>query len=207
MADTMRVVVSVRAPSDSKTRDLEMPATTPLGDLACHIAVALGWVDRADLPASLNVFAEEGGAALPAEKSLQDLDMWDGATLIIGWPPASKLEMAEGAEAMLRSTSGQLYRLLHARYRLGRRSTTTAAQADALPLLDLRDESEGATVSREHALLVCDRNEWILTARETSNGTSVNDEPLLPGADRVLCTGDRIMLGDVKLTFLVGQKK
>lgn len=50
--------------------------------------------------------------------------------------------------------------------------------------------------SRRHFLIQATANGWILSDLKSTNGTSINGRPLLPGHVHTLAQGDRIIVGD-----------
>lgn len=56
-------------------------------------------------------------------------------------------------------------------------------------------------VSKRHARVGFEQNRFVVYDENSTNGTYVNDEPLTPGAARVLESGDVIRLGNTTLLF------
>lgn len=61
---------------------------------------------------------------------------------------------------------------------------------------------DDASVSKRHAYFEELDGVWRIFDADSSAGTQVNNEPLEPGASRVLVSGDRITLGYVEMMFL-----
>lgn len=62
---------------------------------------------------------------------------------------------------------------------------------------------DDASISKRHAWFEPgDADSWRLHDADSSAGTQVNSDPVLPGAPVSLTSGDRIMLGYVELMFL-----
>lgn len=201
MAEVPRVVVTVYRHGDSRGCDLEVSAATPMQQLARDIAVALRWVQSGADAAGFQVAAEPGGVALPSDQSLAALNLWDGSILVISTPPAVVDDTAQSGPALVTASGRRL--ALHApRYSIGRRPLNGDAVGDGAPLLDLRDEPGGPTVSRLHAELTAHGGFWVLRPHSTMNATLVNGELLPEGATHTLCDGERIAFGDVELTYL-----
>jgi hypothetical protein len=79
-----RVIVSVKRADLDWSRDLELPADMPMGQLAPMIAGALRW-PLAETPDRLNGYAVEArpsGHEFRANESLAHAGVWDGAWLV-----------------------------------------------------------------------------------------------------------------------------
>jgi len=61
---------------------------------------------------------------------------------------------------------------------------------------------DDASVSKRHAWFEESDDTWRICDADSSAGTLVNNEPLVPGSPRVLVSGDRITLGYVEVMFL-----
>jgi serine/threonine protein kinase len=82
------------------------------------------------------------------------------------------------------------------------RSATYSEQA---PDVDLADHGGGqAGVSRMHARLTCAEGRWYLEDLNSTNGTGVNGQALLPGEPVGLNDGDMIQFGSMSVTFYGG---
>jgi len=85
---------------------------------------------------------------------------------------------------------------------IGRRDARTGF----LPDVDLSDHAKGLTVSRRHARLFQRQSRWYIQSAPTArNGTFVSGRWLAPGQESIVKEGDEIRLGDVTLTFHIGQ--
>ena len=60
------------------------------------------------------------------------------------------------------------------------------------------------TVSRPHAFLVKEKQQWKLFDLGSINGTAVNNQPVTGGKAQMLCDGDRIMFGGTMTVFHTG---
>lgn len=203
MADMHRVVVTVYRHGDSRGCDLEVSAATPVQELARDIAVALRWVQSDADSAGFRVVAEPGGFTLPSDQGLAALNLWDGSILVISTPSAVVDDGAQDGPALV-TPSGRRLALRAPLYKIGRRSLNGEEVGDGAPLLDLRVEPGGPTVSRHHADLTAHAGFWVLRPQSTMNATLVNGKLLPEGATHTLCDGERIAFGDVELTYLAG---
>jgi len=201
MAEMHRVVVTVYRHGDSRGCDLEVSGATPVQELARDIAVALRWMQSNAASDGFQMVAEPGGTTLPGDQSLAALDLWDGSILVISTPPAVVDDAARNGPALV-TASGRRLALRAPRYSIGRRPLNGEVGGDGAPLLDLRDEPGGPTISRFHADLTAHDGFWVLRPRKTMNATLVNGELLPEGATHTLCDGERIAFGDVEVTYL-----
>ena len=74
---------------------------------------------------------------------------------------------------------------------LGRASEAEGYRPD----IDMTFYDEGDYVSRRHAQLTKEREGYFVTDLGSSNGTTVNGQPLVPHQARLLRNGDRIKVG------------
>ena len=72
---------------------------------------------------------------------------------------------------------------------------------DYRPDFDMTFYDEGDYVSRRHARITKGRRGYFITDLGSSNGTTVNEEPLVPHRARLLRNGDRIQVGLVVIQF------
>lgn len=111
---------------------------------------------------------------------------------------AKKVSAVAGDRASLRITrgpqQGQIFALLKEEQYIGR-STPSSNWEIAL---------QDPTVSRPHAFLVKEQDQWKLFDLGSVNGTAVNNQPVTGGEARKLRNGDRIMFGGTLTVFHTG---
>lgn len=111
---------------------------------------------------------------------------------------AKKVSAVAGDRASLRITrgpqQGQIFALLKEELYIGR-STPKSNWEIAL---------QDPTVSRPHAFLVKEQDQWKLFDLGSVNGTAVNNRPVTGGEARKLRDGDRIMFGGTLTVFHTG---
>jgi serine/threonine protein kinase len=102
--------------------------------------------------------------------------------------------------ASLLADNGKSFALASEKVVLGRDSITKNIKND----IDLTDLDEKKIVSRRHAMVQSQNNEFILQDLESRNGTFINGERLSPNQTHVLTSGDVIEFGSggAKLTFI-----
>jgi hypothetical protein len=198
------VLISVRREGETQGHNLEVPAEVPAEQLSDMLARALGWErTRSGQPAGYAIVKESSGQIVRGHETLADVGVWDGAGLVLR-PKAGAPEKVL-RPAVLESSTQRRYQLIYPKMRIGR-SQADAADSDAqLDLIDLRDEPEGQTVSRNHALAVYTNGDWALIPfGKTENPTLVNDRPIDPDRPYQLLDGARVQLGGVRLSFQLG---
>lgn len=201
----LRVIIHVRREGDAVGHDLEVPAEVAAEQLAEMLTKALG-LEHVQ-PGQLDSFAlvTASGQLLRGHETLADVGVWDGATLFLR-PTAGAPEKVQHP-AVLVSKTQRRYPLTYSKMRIGRGSAKAADPGTLLDLVDLRDESEGKTVSRNHALALYMNGHWSLIAfSQAENGTYVNDTPITPDLAFHLQDGDRVEFGDVGLVFHLTQE-
>ena len=111
---------------------------------------------------------------------------------------AERVSAVSGDRASLRITRGpqrgQIFALLKEELYIGR-STPSSNWEIAL---------QDPTVSRPHAFLAKDDNQWKLFDLGSINGTAVNSQPITGGKAHLLRDGDRIMFGGTLTVFQTG---
>jgi pSer/pThr/pTyr-binding forkhead associated (FHA) protein len=80
---------------------------------------------------------------------------------------------------------------------LGRASEAEGYQPD----FDMTFYDDGDYVSRRHARITKGRAGYFISDLGSSNGTTVNGQPIEPNRARILCDGDRIKVGLVVIEF------
>jgi pSer/pThr/pTyr-binding forkhead associated (FHA) protein len=81
---------------------------------------------------------------------------------------------------------------------LGRASEAEGYRPD----FDMTFYDDGDYVSRRHARITKGRAGYFVTDMESSNGTTVNGQPLIPQRAHLLRNGDHIKVGLVVIQFL-----
>ncbi len=85
-------------------------------------------------------------------------------------------------------------------FNIGRRSLSR----QIFPHLDLTYNDPAAYVSRHHARIVADAGGYFLEDLGSANGTFLNDRRLPHGVPTRMRNGDRVRIGKVQLTFILG---
>ena len=66
------------------------------------------------------------------------------------------------------------------------------------PFMDFLGKFE--TISRKHAIITANKNNWLISDAGSSNGTLVNGEKVKPGASIALKSGDTVYLADQRFS-------
>jgi hypothetical protein len=91
-------------------------------------------------------------------------------------------------------------RIVENPFNIGRRSLSR----QIFPHLDLTYNDPAAFVSRQHARIVADAGGYFLEDLGSANGTFLNDRRLPAGVPTRMRNGDRVRIGKVQLTFILG---
>ena len=149
--ETVRVTLEYTRPQAPtvSSRDLELPAEIPIGQLLRGLAIALELMEKAVaekadyLPYQL--VRATGGEPLADDTNLKRCRVLDG----------ERLKLL--STAVLIAPSGQKFLLTGNRTRIGRPDGTGD------PLIDLSREQNSASVHRTHAFIVRERGAWTFT--------------------------------------------
>jgi len=122
------------------------------------------------------------------------------------WTPSASLGISSAADrlpntgpAVLLTQNGSSFLLASERAVLGRNSETKDIQND----IDLRELDTKKIISRRHAMIVRQNNDYVLHDLNSRNGTFVNGQRIQPRQPHKLIPGDVVEFGldGVKLTF------
>jgi hypothetical protein len=197
----LRVIIRVRREGEAETVDVEAPAEVPAEQLSDMLARALEW-ERTKSGQLTGYTLVKGGSGeiLRSQETLADVGVWEGAEVILR--PKSGAPERVLRPAIFISASGRRYLLPYPKMRIGRGAGNDADGEARLDLIDLREEPEGRTVSRNHALAVYTSGDWaVIPFDKTENRTLVNDKPIDVNQSYQLLPGDRLRLGGVELEF------
>jgi hypothetical protein len=193
----MHRIIVYLAPSNNRPGvDLEVPAAIHSNHLAKLIA-QLVW-QEADDPQGAGqwqLFATPPGRLLRPDESLAEAGAWDGATITL----------SSFVAAYLLTASGRRYSCEKAELWIGRGSSQESDSAQKPDLIDLQLEALSNTVSRRHARLTLQGNQWFLTASaQARNPVLLNNQLLIAERGYQLHHADQIQLGRISLHFYLG---
>jgi len=196
-----RVIVNIRKTGDLVGHDLDVPADLPSVELGRLIAKALHWANvDDDKSVSYRIFADPPGRRLVPEESLATIGAWDGSYLTLEPVRETVLRTTSSrfrTQYQLVSDTGGQYALHLPEHILGRYTDSTSKLSG---LIDLGQEDQGRSVSRKHAKLQFNGQEWFVTTLHgSSNRTRVNEAPMKPGQESRLAPGDLLYIGGVCL--------
>lgn len=199
----MPVAITLQLPEPMRgTRDLEVPENVPVR----HLTVAL--IQALQVPTALSGWLVEyrlgrNGQPFPDSRTLDELGVRMGDRLeLIRYSlrlPQQSGRPVQGS-ASLQFVSGPPIPLDHlgkSELLVGRGGASRGQQPD----IDLSAQPGGETVSRAHARLRKQGDQWILLPLPTRNGTFVGGTLLPPHQPYVLRSGDVIGFGAVRCVF------
>lgn len=176
---------------DSKTRvDLALPLDIPNHALANAIAQALEVDKEGKQQYSLAVKTEQGVVRLPPQSTLGDTSVLDGFYLQLFHEkdaPPRKVR----ARACLESDAGQIFPLDSDSLMVGRKDLKRGVMVD----IDLSHLDTRKIISRKHALLKRENEEWFITDQGSANGTWLNGHQLTAHRPYPLQNDDEVIFG------------
>lgn len=194
-----RIIICVIYQDNKNSIDLEVPADIPLEQLAKFLSQALNLNIDSKEKISYQITNAEDNLPLNLQASLSELKLWDGTCLIFKPISISDLSLQKH-KAYFISESKNIYYLIHESYILGRSSQKNNKYSENL--IDLQFETGGKTVSRRHAKVYYENDNWIFYCLpEAQNETIYNGKKIQPLNKYILQNGDILQLGEVKLKF------
>jgi len=190
----------VTVDTDSGDRvELALPLDVPSRALAAKIMRDLGRTVRTGETFNLFIETGHGDKRIRPTATLGQLGIVDGQHLRIKREGAGSAPEASGAHAYLRTQSGDLLALESNLVIIGRRDPQYEVPLD----LDLAEHDPANAVSRRHACIGRSGENYYLLDLESTNGTRLNEEDIVPGKKVPLQDGDRIEFGlGVRVTFV-----
>ena len=215
--------ITIRAPHSNQEVDLEVPADEPISAFLPDLIKVINWPEFLGGESVAYQLSTESDHLLDARRSLTDLKVDNFEILWLsmqteGAPPAKSASepepLPEGAShhelpappsyaglpidaPSLVSSQGYVFVLGSPPLTIGRRTRATA------PDIDLSELDNKLLCSRRHAQIMREKEDYLLQALQTTNGTFVNGSELPPGEKIVLKPGDAILFGfrGVELVF------
>ena len=213
------VVVTVRFGNSLRSVDLELPGEVPIQRLMLPLVrVVQGMLL---LPAgnspyqlasvSLNRILSDGDTLISAGVRTGDILLLAPAAALPGLLARAAVSQAKqpvikgagpvlAGPAVLRTLSGRVFNLDgfgKVELTIGRYDPHLPQQPD----IDLSSEPAGKTVSRTHAMLRRQGNQWVIIALQDRNRTEVGSVQLALNQPYNLKPGDIIILGGTRLVF------
>ena len=194
-------IVTVDTDSGAQV-ELALPLDVPSGALAAKIMRDLGRTVRAGETVEFFIDTGHGDKRIHPTATLGQLGIEDGQHLRIKRAGAGIAPEASSAHAYLRTQSGDLLALESNLVIIGRRDPQYEVPLD----LDLAEHDPANAVSRRHACIGRSGEDYYLLDLESTNGTRLNEEDIVPGKKMPLQDGDRIDFGlGVRVTFVTAR--
>lgn len=204
------VVITLRTPDVGGAIDLELPGDVEVQHLLPGLlrALQLPTTDQSGRRIIYQLLRERRRRPLRPTESLLDAGINTGDHLNLqssatsdNFPRQGHSLYPQRTSALLRSSaSGMVFTLDgygKQELKIGRYDVRTGENPD----IDLSSEPNGSTVSRTHALLRKQGEQWMLVPISTKNPTAVNGNPIPNRQPHPLQHGNIITLGGVELVF------
>lgn len=226
-----RLFVTLRSDHDNGEVDLEMPGDRPIKHLLPDLIKSLGWpTTDGNLPLRYHLTTESGdplsenttlasagvknsdvvrialedlGGAATGKKNRRKSGAAEEVTSSAS-PQTSRDDLAPPIQVQIHVTApslvseeaGVIFILGKPPVVIGR------AVGDAKPNIDLTKWDAKRAVSRTHAKIVLEKNQYALVPEPTKNGTWVEGEKIPAGEARSLRDGDKIQFGFNGVTLI-----
>lgn len=200
------IIITLQSSHQRAAMDLELPGDVPLQDLlpALLQALQLSPTDAKGWPIPYQLVHQKQQRPLRPTETLLNAGVVTGDVLFLkGGAVPGPGDVGLRSMTRLRSPSGMVVVLDNygkTELTIGRYDARTGKSPD----IDLSGEPHGNTVSRSHALLRRQGNQWILVALSPRSTTLVGNTQIAPQQSHPLKPGDVITLGAVRLVFEVG---
>ncbi|MBT7782417.1 MAG: FHA domain-containing protein [Anaerolineae bacterium] len=185
------VVVSLEVSAKEKV-DFALPLNIPNETLAPVLAKVLEISEKEDDAFLFSVKTHNGIVRLAGHVTLGDAGILDGFVLQLqkrrkapAPPPVANLG------AFLETETGEVFPLNKASILIGRQDAKKGIFVD----IDMKPFDLGKTVSRKHARIDKEQNQYSLVDLGSVNGTHVNGDSLMPKKSHYLKSGDVIEFG------------
>jgi len=198
------VIITIQSPQLSGAKDLELPDYVPMKQLLPQLVQVL--VQESRLPPGHYQLSRRS-RVLRDYEAFSDVPVLGGEILTLAPAHAPGLQVGPDHRAAHYSSSSILttpsdrvialnnfgkHELLIGRY---------DPRTHRVPDIDLSDEPQGDTVSRAHALLRRQGDQWFIVPMATRNPTGIGDVIIQPQHSHLLKSGEMLVLGEVQLVF------
>ncbi len=181
-----RVFVTLQQKNDCK--DLALPGDIPSQFVAQTLAKALDISLQPGQLCSLELCDGNGAIKISPARSMEEARILNGSFIRL-----SVENVAAGQNAFLISSNGIRFVLNKPVMIVGRPDPKSNVSID----VDLSPLDEKKVVSRKHAVIRHEGQDFILVDAQSRNGTWINDTRLVPGEPHVLHTDNRITFGNI----------
>ena len=195
-------VITIEINSDKRV-DLALPINVPSRVLANSIAQALKLATGGDVTYTLAVRTEKGMIRALSTATLSDMGVLDGFVLVLqeGKRPPSYQESIPYAS--LRSETDEIFLLDSHTILIGRKDIKHGIMVD----IDLTPFDNETFISRRHAKIEKEDEQYYLSDLASVNGTRLNGKRLALKDRILLQDGDTIQFGRGNIVFTFVAKK
>ncbi|OQY91990.1 MAG: hypothetical protein B6D41_08725 [Chloroflexi bacterium UTCFX4] len=180
----------------------ELPGEQPAGVVVSNLVRALKLPSQIPTQSgNLQYWLAMGNGDVIADaQTLTDAGVHNNTLLTLQCGPNKRAPnpARTGVYATLRTPSGEVFDL-------NPHSLVGRADATSTPEVDLANQPDSLTVSRQHAYIERVGVTWSLTALQTKNQTRLKGQIIPPNSRQPLNDGDEIIFGKVKTIFKLGQ--
>ena len=208
MADRIVLTVSSELFDDDPTQEASVRVNVSIRSLIAEVRREF------NLPeGNYSLTLKDGEQPLAFDQTLEQLKIQTGAELIFERERRGLSQMivtrggsifqaiTSDTRALLRAEeTGTLFEIEWQPAIIGRPSANQPGSANALAV-NLGDQPEGRSVSRQHARITERGDQYFLESMAERNPTFLNDEELVVGEKRRLSPGDVIQVGKIRLAF------
>ncbi|HET6847101.1 MAG TPA: FHA domain-containing protein [Anaerolineales bacterium] len=197
------IVVSVEVDSREKI-ELSLPLNVPSRGLAATIMRDLGKLVRTGETFALFVKTARGEKRIPASETLGEFGIVEGQQLRIRRESGGLASDPSRPHAYVQTRTGVLIALDADTVIIGRKDPGSPSQVD----LDLSRYDPNNAISRRHACIVREGRKYSIVDLNSTNGTRLNGNSLLPGKKVPLTSGDVIEFGGgLPLIFMTAEAR
>jgi len=196
-------IVTVEVPPKQRV-DLALPLNIPNRVLASALAQALDLPEVEKGIYLLSVKTEDGIIRLSPDVTLGDGGVLDGFILQLQQKEVkTPAPVNTESKTFLQSESGDVFQLNAGTVMIGRRDVKRGVLVD----IDLTPYDTAKAISRRHASIEKQDNEFFGTDLASTNGTTVNGKKLVPKEKHLLANGDMIEFGRDGIRFRFIEKQ
>ena len=189
------VIVTLKGKGFSCPRDLGLPTYIPVATLTSILFKTLDIAREVDAN-RISYLIENADKIIRPQQTLAEAGVVMGDILIVQNFTPEKI-----SEPSLIACSGEVFKLRASTILIGRSDEKRGIFTD----VDLTILDKELSVSRRHAQINCEAENYWLKDLKSANGTWINGEQIKPDLPRLLQHGDSVRFGDIEFTFFIGK--